>query len=52
MLSVKLGITGAILNVIPYIGGIGAVELSITIAFVTKSLLSAIPVSAMYTVSL
>jgi predicted PurR-regulated permease PerM len=34
--AIILGITGAILNVIPYIGGIVAVALPMVIAFVTK----------------
>jgi predicted PurR-regulated permease PerM len=38
--AIILGITGAILNIIPYIGGIVAVILPMTIAFVTKDSLS------------
>lgn len=34
--AIILGITGAILNMIPYIGGIIAIALPMTIAFVTK----------------
>ena len=34
--AVILGITGAILNIIPYIGGIVAIALPVIIAFVTK----------------
>ena len=35
--AVILGITGAILNIIPYIGGIIAIALPMSIAFVTKN---------------
>ena len=38
--AVILGITGAILNIIPYIGGIIAIALPMVIAFVTKDSLS------------
>jgi predicted PurR-regulated permease PerM len=34
--AIILGITGAILNVIPYIGGIAAIALPMLIAFITK----------------
>lgn len=34
--AIMLGITGAILNIIPYIGGVIAIALPMTIAFVTK----------------
>jgi predicted PurR-regulated permease PerM len=39
--AIILGITGAILNIIPYIGGIIATALPMVIAFVTKDSLSA-----------
>jgi predicted PurR-regulated permease PerM len=35
--AIILGITGAILNIIPYIGGIIAIALPMSVAFVTKS---------------
>ena len=38
--AIILGITGAILNIIPYIGGIIAIALPMTIAYVTKDSLS------------
>jgi predicted PurR-regulated permease PerM len=38
--AIILGITGAILNIIPYIGGIFAIALPMIIAFVTKDSLS------------
>lgn len=38
--AIILGITGAILNIIPYIGGIIAIVLPMTIAFVTKDSLT------------
>jgi len=38
--AIILGITGAILNIIPYIGGIIAIALPMTIAFVTKESLT------------
>jgi predicted PurR-regulated permease PerM len=38
--AIILGITGAIVNIIPYIGGIIAIALPMTIAFVTKDSLS------------
>ena len=34
--AIILGITGALLNVIPYIGGVVAIALPMIIAFVTK----------------
>jgi predicted PurR-regulated permease PerM len=34
--AIILGITGALLNIIPYIGGVIAIALPLTIAFVTK----------------
>jgi predicted PurR-regulated permease PerM len=34
--AIILGITGAILNIIPYVGGLMAIALPMTIAFVTK----------------
>ncbi|MDB5284158.1 MAG: family transporter [Bacteroidota bacterium] len=46
--AILLGITGAILNVIPYIGGITAIVLPMVVAFVTKSLLSAVLVLGAY----
>jgi predicted PurR-regulated permease PerM len=39
--AIILGITGAILNVIPYIGGIIAIALPMSIAFVTKNSITA-----------
>jgi len=48
--AILLGITGAILNVIPYIGGIAAIALPMVIAFVTKSPLSALLVLIVYLV--
>lgn len=38
--AIILGITGAILNIIPYIGGIIAIALPMTIAYVTKESLT------------
>jgi predicted PurR-regulated permease PerM len=38
--AIILGITGAILNVIPYIGGVSAIALPMIMAFVTKNSLS------------
>jgi len=35
--AIILGITGAILNIIPYVGGIIAIALPMSVAFVTKS---------------
>jgi predicted PurR-regulated permease PerM len=48
--AIILGITGAILNVIPYIGGIIAFALPMITAFVTKSPISAVWVFVVYTV--
>ena len=49
--AIILGITGAILNLIPYLGGVVAVFLPMAIAFVTKdSLLSPVLVLIVYTV--
>jgi predicted PurR-regulated permease PerM len=48
--AVILGVTGAILNVIPYIGGIVAYALPMIMAFVTKSPISAVWVLAVYSV--
>lgn len=49
--AIILGITGAILNIIPYIGGLIAIALPMTIAFVTKeSATSAILVFIIYMV--
>lgn len=47
--AIILGITGAILNVIPYIGGIIAIALPMIIAVVTKSWISALLVFVVYT---
>ena len=38
--AIILGVTGAILNVIPYIGGVIAIALPMIIAFVTKESVS------------
>ena len=47
--AIVLGITGALLNMIPYIGGVVAVVLPMTIAFITKdSLTSPLLVLALY----
>jgi predicted PurR-regulated permease PerM len=46
--AILLGITGAILNVIPFIGGIIAILLPMIVAFVTKSTFSAIMVFLSY----
>jgi predicted PurR-regulated permease PerM len=47
--AIILGITGAILNIIPYIGGIIAIALPMIIAFVTKdSLTSSLLVFIVY----
>lgn len=46
--AILLGIIGAILNVIPYIGGIVAVALPMLVAFVTKSPTTAMLVLALY----
>jgi predicted PurR-regulated permease PerM len=48
--AILLGITGAILNVIPYIGGIAAIALPMIIAFVTKSPISSLWVLSVYLV--
>lgn len=48
--AILLGILGAFLNVIPYIGGIIAVALFIIIALVTKSPIYVIYVSGLYTI--
>ena len=48
--AIVLGITGAILNVIPYIGGFAAIALPMVIAYVTKSALSAVLVLIVYMV--
>lgn len=48
--AILLGVTGAILNVIPYIGGITAIVLPMIIAFVTKSPISALWVLVVYSV--
>jgi predicted PurR-regulated permease PerM len=48
--AILLGITGAILNVIPYIGGIAAIALPMIIAFVTKSPISSVWVLIVYLV--
>jgi predicted PurR-regulated permease PerM len=46
--AIILGITGAILNVIPYIGGIIAIALPMIVALVTKSWVSSLLVLAVY----
>ena len=46
--AILLGISGAILNVIPFIGGIVAVALPMLVAFVTRSPLSALLVFILY----
>ena len=47
--AITLGITGAILNIIPYIGGIIAIALPMVIAFVTKdSITSSLLVFGVY----
>lgn len=48
--AIILGVTGAILNVIPYIGGIIAFALPMITAFVTKSPISAVWVFVVYTI--
>jgi len=49
--AIILGITGAILNVIPYIGGVIAIALPMIIAFVTKDSMSyPLLVLAIYTI--
>jgi len=46
--AIILGITGAILNVIPFIGGVIAIALPVIIALVTKSWVTALLVVAVY----
>jgi len=46
--AIILGVTGALLNVIPYIGGVIAIALPMIIAYVTKDLTSAILVFGTY----
>ena len=46
--AVILGVTGALLNVIPYIGGVIAIALPMIMAFVTKDATSAILVLGVY----
>lgn len=46
--AVILGVTGALLNVIPYIGGVIAIALPMIIAYVTKDTSSALLVFAVY----
>ncbi len=46
--AVILGVTGALLNVIPYIGGVIAIALPMIIAYVTKDSTSAILVFGVY----
>lgn len=48
--AILLGVTGAILNVIPYIGGIIAFALPMIVALVTKSFLSCMLVLLLYSV--
>lgn len=48
--AIILGITGAILNVIPYIGGILGFGMPMIVAFLTKSPLTALLVLALYSV--
>ena len=48
--AVILGVTGALLNVIPYIGGVIAIALPMIMAFVTKSATSAILVFGVYVI--
>lgn len=48
--AILLGITGALLNLIPYIGGIVAVLLSMVVALLTKSPLAAGLVLVLYSV--
>jgi predicted PurR-regulated permease PerM len=49
--AIILGITGAIVNIVPYIGGIVAIALPMVIAFVTKdSITSAVLVFCVYIV--
>ena len=46
--AVILGVTGAILNIIPYIGGVVAIALPMIIAYVTKDASAAILVLGVY----
>lgn len=46
--AILLGITGAILNLLPYIGGIVAVLLTMAIAFLTKSAFAALMVLVLF----
>lgn len=48
--AILLGITGAILNLLPYIGGIVAVLLTMAIAFLTKSAFAALMVLILFAV--
>ena len=48
--AILLGIIGAILNVIPYIGGVIAISLPMIIAIATKSPLAAVYVFIAYTI--
>jgi len=48
--AIILGITGALLNAIPYIGGVIAIALPMLIAFVTKDVTHAILVLAIYAI--
>jgi predicted PurR-regulated permease PerM len=48
--AIILGITGAILNVIPYIGGVIGFGMPMIVAFVTKSPLTALLVFILYSV--
>ena len=48
--AIILGITGAILNVIPFIGGIIAIALPMTVAFLTKTPITVVWVFASYIV--
>lgn len=48
--AIILGITGAILNVIPYIGGILGFGMPMIVAFITKSPLTALLVLVLYSV--
>lgn len=46
--AIILGITGALLNIIPYIGGVIAISLPMIIALVTKDISSALMVMLVY----
>ena len=48
--AIILGITGAILNVIPYIGGIIGFGMPMIVAFITKSPLTALLVLVLYSI--